>query len=276
VYGAVGDGSGFRGTAQGPATLNTGNWYFLTMTYDNSTKQLKLYTDGAFTVSATSTQSIAYNASYDFSIGYYSGTSSQFFRGNIDELGVWNAAKSDAEVYSLYINGIHPVDIPSRAAEINGYLGGSGLTLTQTELNAIADAAINDAGGTVRAISGNVYHYEPVLAGSSGSYYYDFSLFPDLAANSWAWGTGPGKLANYASLNDWYAKVATGALITADGDAIVSAGEAWALKTGGVNGTGGSSDVPEIPAGLLIPLLGLIGGAMIWLRKKAVVPTEKK
>jgi hypothetical protein len=36
------------------------------------------------------------------------------------------------------------------------------------------------------------------------------------------------------------------------------------------------TDVPEIPAGLLIPLLGLIGGAMIWLRKKAIVPTEKK
>jgi fibronectin-binding autotransporter adhesin len=48
-----------------------------------------------------------------------------------------------------------------------------------------------------------------------------------------------------------------------------SATGTFGTKLGSNQITYGPKNVPEIPAGLLIPLLGLIGGAMIWLRKKA-------
>jgi hypothetical protein len=212
----------------------------------------------------------------DFAVSIGSDLAASFgdypHKGTMDDIGIWNTAKSGADVYSVYVNGIHPIDIPSRAAEINSYLTGSGLTLTQTELETMANAAINDPGGTKTLISGNLYHYEPVLmgAGVSGNpYYYDFSLFTDLNAQSWIWGTGV--FSAFSSLNDWYLKVPTGTLLTADGNAIVAPGEDWILKTGGANGTGGSGDVPEIPAGLLIPLLGILGTGLIFIRKKFFV-----
>jgi hypothetical protein len=183
----------------------------------------------------------------------------EWYDGKMDDVAMWNTAKTAAEVYDIYINGIHPTDVASRKAELSTYLTAAGIItqFTDEELTMLTNAVLNDAGGVSRAISDSIIHYEPLLMGASGSYYYDFSSFSGLDAMSWLWGTGG--LSGYSSLNDWYAKNYTGAFITANGDTIIDGNESWFIKTGGgTGGVGGGEAVPE-PATVVSMLLGGAG-----------------
>jgi hypothetical protein len=252
ISGATTGSWGYNGVYTSPPSRNT--WHHLTMTYASNV--LTLYLDGnQVSINYNTSMYTGYN--YGVSVGYGADTSGQRYVGYLDDMGYWNTAKSAADVYSIYVNGIHPTDVASRKAELSSYLTGTGLTLSDATLSAMASAAINDAPGTVTSIASGMSHFEPLLMGSSGSYYYDFSTFVNLAANSWAWGTGA--FSAYSSLDDWYAKVITGTFITADGDAILTGNETWFLKTGGgtgSDGTGGGGAVPE-PATVVSIISGI-------------------
>jgi hypothetical protein len=72
--------------------------YFVGMTYNNSV--LKLFVDGVLDNSLTINKDI-YNSGLDFFMGSHAGTE-QFFEKNIDEVRVYNRAKSEDEIAELY------------------------------------------------------------------------------------------------------------------------------------------------------------------------------
>ena len=84
-------------------TINDNEWHHVVGTYDSS--EISIYLDGVkFSDSSIGTAKTTDN----FKIGWDDHSSSQtirFFKGNIDEVGIWNRALSQEEVLHLYNNG---------------------------------------------------------------------------------------------------------------------------------------------------------------------------
>ena len=228
------------------ATIGNNNWHYVVTGYDGANSFI--YVDG---------QRVAYVARQDFAetvhvmwIGggsWYDGYTHYYeYKGLMDDLSIWNTSKTATQVYDLYVNGIHPIDAPSFKTELSGYFTGTGVSMTSDQLDALTNAAMNDSAGTVTSLGGGMTHYEPNLAGSLGSYYYNFStLATKPASYFWDWSSITGGA--YTSLNDWYNKVSTGTFITANGNTTIEGNEVWFMKTGG--GDEGGGGVPE-PAGV--------------------------
>jgi concanavalin A-like lectin/glucanase superfamily protein/type IX secretion system substrate protein len=97
------DGTNFFGTGsglQGSITLTDGNWHHLAMVVSRSTGSITLYVDGVVDGSATnptiSTMNIT-NTSVPMLIGV-ERTISAFANGNIDEVKIWNIARTQAAI----------------------------------------------------------------------------------------------------------------------------------------------------------------------------------
>jgi hypothetical protein len=251
-----------RGIGSGtPARLSgfrnlTSKWTNLAVTYNYSTGYSYLYIDGQYV--SYMAYSGTYSDTYNLIIGRGLDT---VFNGLIDDVSIWNQYKSAAQMYDLYVNGAQPIDETSRETDLDTYLDTAAISLTQSQLDNLTYAVLNDTAGTKRPISELISHYEPLLLGSGTSenpYYYSFSSFTDLAANYWAWGTGD--LTDYSSLDNWYSQASIGSLITKDGDSTIEGNESWFLKTGG-----GVGDMTPEPASAFA-LVVAIGWA--WLKAK--------
>jgi gliding motility-associated-like protein len=86
-------------------TLN--KWQHVAATYNASSKQMKIYVDGTVVATYTRNQGFTPNyASGELNIGYYNGygndVSDRRFAGHIDEVKVWNAVRTDAEIFANY------------------------------------------------------------------------------------------------------------------------------------------------------------------------------
>jgi RHS repeat-associated protein len=94
-------------------TLQTGNWYFLTGTYNGTTA--KIYVNGQQENSGTRTLDACYT---NFFIGVtysdYSSTYQQYFDGVIDDVRYYNKVLSATEIRSLYITGDNDSNLVSR------------------------------------------------------------------------------------------------------------------------------------------------------------------
>ena len=92
-------------TTSNVVTLN--QWQHVAASYNASTKVVKIYVNGALVHTFTRSQSFVpdFN-SYDFKVGYNNGigngTPNRTFAGNIDEVKVWNAVRTDSEITSNY------------------------------------------------------------------------------------------------------------------------------------------------------------------------------
>ena len=85
-------------------TLNAGQWYHFAVVWNSSSNYFDIYTDGTLTTDLSSgTHSLTnwteFRIGRDF--GFYSPINC-----NIDEVAIWDAALSDADVLSIYNLGV--------------------------------------------------------------------------------------------------------------------------------------------------------------------------
>src|SRR5690606_35587806 len=90
-------GGGFNGTIN----VNDGNWHHVAVTYNNSltTNKYKLYVDGVLDTENNITQPLNTAAATDMIIGKrISASLGGYFDGSIDEVRVWNVARTQEEI----------------------------------------------------------------------------------------------------------------------------------------------------------------------------------
>lgn len=101
----------FDGSSRGitsTSTLSLNTWHMVTIAYDGS---MRLYIDGSLEVSSSSFSFGGFGRSSFscFALGCEQlttgGSASEYFRGLIDEVGIWRRALTGAEVTELYNAG---------------------------------------------------------------------------------------------------------------------------------------------------------------------------
>jgi hypothetical protein len=89
-----------------PLSPVVGQWYHVACSFDDTTKQLSLYLDGALVANSYANISIFYDAaSFVLGCDLDNGAPQLFFNGRIDEAAVYNRALSAAEVRGLFEAG---------------------------------------------------------------------------------------------------------------------------------------------------------------------------
>lgn len=89
------------------ASLNLNQWYHVAITFtQNGTNNLKYYLDGVLTDQTTWNYSInptpadLYIGGYDgWTNGFNAGANSRYFAGKLDEVRIWNKARSSSQIY---------------------------------------------------------------------------------------------------------------------------------------------------------------------------------
>jgi len=79
--------------------VNDGKWHHIVGTYDKSL--IKLYVDGKFVKSASYSFDIS-SLTTDLMIGREFDRTARQFNGQIDDVGIWNRALTDDEIFNLY------------------------------------------------------------------------------------------------------------------------------------------------------------------------------
>ena len=91
---------GGQATSSGKSVV-AGQWSHIALTYSNL--QLNLYVDGSLL--ASSTRTLEDQAAHSTGIGYNSRSNSQFFSGQVDEVGFYDRALDATEVASIFNTG---------------------------------------------------------------------------------------------------------------------------------------------------------------------------
>ena len=89
---SAGHGPAFT-QAQDPATLATGTWYHIAVTYDAAVQEMRLYKDAVLVSTATLVPS--YNETF-LQLGAFQGAN--FFNGTMDEVRIWSTVRTQAEL----------------------------------------------------------------------------------------------------------------------------------------------------------------------------------
>ncbi len=100
--------SGSNKFVTSPTTFNDNQWHHGVVTFDGSV--LKLYIDGVQVSSLASTSTPDNTGNQPLRIGANSRSSSDFFVGQIDEVGVWGRALLKEEIDNLRNFGVFPSD----------------------------------------------------------------------------------------------------------------------------------------------------------------------
>lgn len=104
-FGIREQGAGDHTAISGPA-LPTNNWYHFVGIYDSSIEELKLYIDGEI-ISTSNVSPASFVTTEGFGIGQRShllGSNVDYYRGNIDDVRLYNRTLSKEEVQYLYEN----------------------------------------------------------------------------------------------------------------------------------------------------------------------------
>ena len=96
--------SGLQISNGSTTSLNDGNWHMVTNVYHNSNTALENYLDGSFNSGSIITGTISSVPTSNVYIGSRNSTSG-FFRGNMDELRIYNTAFTREEISELYRYG---------------------------------------------------------------------------------------------------------------------------------------------------------------------------
>ncbi len=120
-------------------TLDT--WFHFAGTYDGS--ELKIYVNGVPTDSVNRTGNIDWSPSpLDFRLGvYYDNNENNYFEGTIDEVRLWNVARTHSEIRDNYCQ-----EIPGNSTGLIGYWqlnSSSGTTATDSSTNS-NDGTLNN------------------------------------------------------------------------------------------------------------------------------------
>lgn len=161
--------------------INDGVWHHVAATHDGTS--LKVYVDG---VQAGTTQAKTFNTTgTQFSIGYR-GVTAEFFKGDIDEVRIWNTARSAAQISA----GRNCPLVGNEAGLLayyrfdHGFPGGTNTTVTT-----LTDATANNNNGTLSgfALSGNTSNWQmtsPLVTGPDVTNNVNYCLNSSAAALS--------------------------------------------------------------------------------------------
>ena len=133
LEGIIVDGTDLTTNLCTGGTLSTDTWYWVAMTYDSATDDLKCYVSNA---TAVGTDTVTYNAvvsSVPMKIGGSGNAGATTFAGRIDEVAIWSIALSGSTT-------------PTIAQRYNG---DSGSALAGTETNLKAVWHMNDGTGSI-------------------------------------------------------------------------------------------------------------------------------
>ena len=103
--------SGSNKYVSSPNSYVNGQWQHGVVTFDGS--NVRLYVNGIQIASTSTTTVPDIQGNQPFRIGANSLSISDIFKGDIDEVGVWNKALSSSEIAKIKNNGIFAVDVPS-------------------------------------------------------------------------------------------------------------------------------------------------------------------
>jgi gliding motility-associated-like protein len=172
-----------------PWTPTIGNWNHVAVTYDNTTQVQKLYLNGVMVGSSSTPAPILYSLGNmsigsDIDFGSYSG----FLNGKLDEVRLWNAARTQSEIASTInstltgnepnLVGYYKMDevgqgagitainsATSTGATLNGTTVGTSCTPIFTLVNVPAIASFSPTfGNTGASITITGTNFDPALA----------------------------------------------------------------------------------------------------------------
>ncbi|MES2514035.1 MAG: LamG-like jellyroll fold domain-containing protein, partial [Bacteroidota bacterium] len=126
-----------------PAAFPLNQWVHVAVTFNATNSSFKLYKNGVLVNSTTTTSGYTNDA---IAIGQYGPSAANFFQGSIDEVRIWNVARTQCE-----INTFKNSEIPTTAAGLlanyhfnQGYASDNNTTVTS-----LTDVSGNSNTGTV-------------------------------------------------------------------------------------------------------------------------------
>ncbi len=87
----------------GTSNINDGEWHFIAGTFDNAADELKIYVDGVLEGTLTTTH-LPQTSSLPVSIGSHGSTN--FWNGTIDEVSIWNIARTQADIQNCMTTNV--------------------------------------------------------------------------------------------------------------------------------------------------------------------------
>ncbi len=131
---------------QSSNSIESGKWYFLTMTYNYSDNEWKIYINGELDNSGLPDVSGPIDTgSYDLRIGARA-SNDRFFDGMIDEAAIWNRSLSEEEIKEIYENvygGVIPEPTLSYYLEPYVMAWNETTEKIRTETNMLTNITIN-------------------------------------------------------------------------------------------------------------------------------------
>jgi hypothetical protein len=88
-------------SAQGGYTINDGQWHHIAGVYDQSAGSLKLYIDGTL-VATSAASGTPVNNTEPMSLGRFDGTFGMYSAATLDDIRVWNIARSASQIADNY------------------------------------------------------------------------------------------------------------------------------------------------------------------------------
>lgn len=82
-----------------PYSFSTGTWYHIAYVYTASTGTVEFFVNGSSQGTATNASATSiFNGTADFNIGAFNNGTSEYFDGKIDEVRVWNTARTATQI----------------------------------------------------------------------------------------------------------------------------------------------------------------------------------
>jgi hypothetical protein len=143
-------------------TYNDGQWHHGVVTFDNSNNIVRLFVDGVQIGSLSTSSNPDNTGSQPLRIGGNAQSLTEdFFIGQIDEVGVWNRALTNAEITSLMNTGI----FPSSGLMYSNSFGTSTSEICNDNIDNDGDGLVDTADPDCQTTAG--YHYAPSLTVNS-------------------------------------------------------------------------------------------------------------
>jgi hypothetical protein len=144
--------------SSGQVSISTNQWHHIAGTYDGST--IALYVDGVLAASSSHSGALSSNSGF-LSIGSEDGRTgacpscvgTRYFKGLLDEVGIYGRALSSSEIQSLYDAGTAGKCYTASAPAISNFSPGSGqagsaVVITGTDLIGASSVTFNGTAAT--------------------------------------------------------------------------------------------------------------------------------
>jgi hypothetical protein len=93
-------GANWQGVASTTSTWETNTWYFVAATYDGN--QICIYVNGVLQNSRSLSGNLYASGSYPLAIGSYCMGTQSSFKGTIDEVNIYNCARTPQQITDDY------------------------------------------------------------------------------------------------------------------------------------------------------------------------------